>query len=41
MSQLQRKLNIAQPWSSIVEGDEQIDWPKSQTSMEFYRAWTA
>ena len=21
-------------WSSIVEGDEQMDWPKSQTSME-------
>ena len=25
---------LVQPWSSLVEGDEQTDWPKSQTGME-------
>ena len=27
------------PWSSLVEGDEQTDWPKSQTSMECWHTW--
>ena len=22
-------------WSSVVEGDDQLDWPNSQTSMEY------
>ena len=22
------------PWSSVVEGDEQLDWPNSQTTVE-------
>ena len=29
------------PWSSLVEGDEQMDWPKSQTSMECCHACKA
>ena len=31
-----RKLEVqfAHPWSSLLEGDEQLDWPNSQTTME-------
>ena len=26
---------LVDPWSSLVDGDEQLDRPKGQTSMEF------
>ena len=29
---------IITPWSSLVEGDEQLDWPNSQTTMQLYNA---
>ena len=29
------------PWSSLVEGDEQADWPNSQTCMESCHASAA
>ena len=28
-------------WSCLVEGDEQLDWPNSQTSMELCHAYVA
>ena len=29
------------PWSSLVEGDEQLDWPNSQKTMELCHAYGA
>ena len=29
------------PWSSLAEGDEQLDWPKSQTIIELYHVCVA
>ena len=26
--------SLTKPWSSLVGGDEQLDWPNSQTTME-------
>ena len=28
-----------EPWSSLVEGDKQLDWPNSQTTMELWHAF--
>ena len=30
-----------QPWNSLVENDEKLDWPNSQTNMELCCAWVA
>ena len=29
------------PWSSLAEGDEQLDWPNSQTTLELCHACVA
>ena len=31
------RLNVGS-WGSLVEGDEQLDWPNSQTTMELWHA---
>ena len=32
---------IVKPWTSLIEGDEQLDQPNSQTNMELYHACVA
>ena len=34
MCKIKNQLSIAQSWSSLVQGDEQLDRPNSQTTME-------
>ena len=34
-------LPMSSPWSSLVEGDEQLDQPNSQTTLELYHAYVA
>ena len=34
-------LHCRRQWSSLVEGDEQLDWPNSQTTVELFHASVA
>ena len=36
-----KSLSFVWSWSSLVEGDEQLDWPNSQTAMELCHACVA
>ena len=36
-----KSLSFVWSWSSLVEGDEQLDWPNSQTTVELCHASVA